>query len=77
MTNSQADMLKLTLKILGDPDYIKQDDILNDPKCILYKCIQKNVNFDINNHNFLTLGLTNVGEITQLYYNTYKEIDFK
>jgi len=27
MTNSQADMLNLKLKIIGDPDYIKQDDV--------------------------------------------------
>jgi hypothetical protein len=32
MTNSQADMLRLTLKILGDPDYIKQDDIFYRPR---------------------------------------------
>ena len=63
------------LQIENTIDYVV--DILNNPKCILYKCIQKNVNFDINNYNFLTLGLTDVGEITQLYYNTYKENDFK
>ena len=32
MTNSQADMLSIKLKILGDPDYIKQDDIFYRPK---------------------------------------------
>ena len=63
------------LQIKNTLDYVV--DVLNDPKCILYKCIQKNVKFDINNHNFLTSRLTDVGEITQLYYNTYKEIDFK
>jgi len=31
MTNSQADMLNLKLKILGDPDYIKQDDVFYGP----------------------------------------------
>lgn len=35
MTNSQADMLAVKLKIIGDPDYIKQDDLfyngLNTP----------------------------------------------
>jgi hypothetical protein len=51
-------------------------DVLNNPKCIIYKCIQKNVNFDINNHKCLTLHLTDIGEITQLYYNTYKEIHY-
>lgn len=31
MTNSEADMLNLKLKILGDPDYIKQDDVFYRP----------------------------------------------
>ena len=31
MTNSQADMLNLKIKILGDPDYIKQDDVFYRP----------------------------------------------
>ena len=51
-------------------------DILNNPKCILYKCISKNVNFDIDNHNVLTLNNTNVNSITKLYYDTYTEIGF-
>ena len=52
-------------------------DTLANTKCILYKCISKNVNFDINNHNVETLGITDINKITQLYYNTYKEIGFK
>ncbi len=44
---------------------------------ILYKCISKNVNFDINNQNVLTLGITYINNITQLYYDTYKNIGFK
>jgi hypothetical protein len=52
-------------------------DILNNPKCILYKCISKNVNFDINSYNALTLNLTDINKITQLYYDTYKKIGFK
>jgi hypothetical protein len=63
------------LQIKNKIDY--DVDVLSNPKCILYKCIQKNVNFNINNLNFLTSGLIDVGEITQLYYNTYKEIDLK
>jgi hypothetical protein len=51
-------------------------DVLNSTKCILYKCISKNVNFDINSLPVLTLGVEDVGEITQLYYDTYKEIGF-
>ena len=52
-------------------------DTLNNPKCILYKCISKVVNFDINDHNPLTLDNKDVSNITQLYYDTYKEIGFK
>ena len=52
-------------------------DILNNTKCILYKCISKNVNFNINNHTPLTLGITDVIKTTQLYYATYKEIGLK
>lgn len=52
-------------------------DVLNHPKCILYKCISKNINFDINNHDALTLNITDVNKITQLYYDTYTNIGFK
>jgi hypothetical protein len=31
MTNSQADLLVVNLKILGDPDFIKQDDVFYRP----------------------------------------------
>lgn len=41
------------------------------------KCISKNVNFDINDHNALTLGITDVKQIAQLYYNTYNQIGYK
>jgi hypothetical protein len=51
-------------------------DILDNPKCILYKCISKVVNFDLNNHTPLTLSINNNEKITQLYYNTYKDIGF-
>jgi hypothetical protein len=49
-------------------------DVLVLPKCILYKCISKNINFDINNHNALTLDNKDIHEFTQLYYDAYKEI---
>ena len=52
-------------------------DVLVLPKCILYKCISKNVNFDINNHNALTLDNKDIHEFTQLYYDAYKEIGFQ
>jgi hypothetical protein len=34
MINSQADMVNIKLKILGDPDYIKQDDVFYRPPLI-------------------------------------------
>jgi hypothetical protein len=49
-------------------------DVLEHTKCILYKCISKNVNFDINNHSALISSITDIKKITQLYYDTYKEI---
>jgi hypothetical protein len=51
-------------------------DILNNPKCILYKCISKNVNFDINTHTALTSGITDINKIAQMYFDTYKTIGF-
>ena len=63
------------LQIQNSIDY--NIDTLDNTKCILYKCISKNVNFDINNHNPLTSGIKDIDKITQLYYSTYKEIGFQ
>jgi len=52
-------------------------DALSSPKCMLYKCISKIVNFDINTHTALALNKTDINDITQLYYDTYTEIGFK
>jgi|Laugresu1bdmlbsd_1035121.scaffolds.fasta_scaffold16006_3 hypothetical protein len=52
-------------------------DVLNSTKCILYACISKNVNFNINAQEVLTLNVKDVSKITQLYYDTYKEIGYK
>lgn len=66
------------LEILQEPNTINYDiDPLNSTKCIIYKCIQKVVNFDINQHTPLTNNKTNNYDITELYYNTYKDIGFK
>lgn len=51
-------------------------DDLNFTKCILYKCISKIVHFNIEQHLPLTLHCKNNESITNLYYNTYKEINF-
>jgi hypothetical protein len=55
-------------------------DILNNieqPLCILYKCIQKNVNFDINNCKPFLHGKNNIKDITQIYYDTYTNLGIK
>jgi hypothetical protein len=68
------------INILTLPNTINYDvDILggySHPRCILYKCIQKSVNFNVDDHTPLTKNKTNINEITQLYYDTYKEIEF-
>ena len=49
-------------------------DPLNEPKCILYKCIQNIVNFDISNHDISLCGNNDIHSIVKLYYDTYKSI---
>jgi hypothetical protein len=52
-------------------------DILStEPRCILYKCIQKNINFDLSEHAPFVLGNMNLYDIIQIYYDTYKSINF-
>lgn len=51
-------------------------DIFNFMKCILYKCIQKQVNFDINEYTPSMMNKTNSNEITKLYYSAYNKINF-
>jgi hypothetical protein len=66
------------IKYLKIENTINYDiDVLNNTKCILYKCISKNINFDINNHNVLTSNNTDINKITQLYYDTYIKIGYK
>lgn len=47
------------------------EDPLCTPLCILYKCIQAAVTFDIDLHQPLLSGETTVQGITRLYYNSY------
>jgi len=61
------------LQIPNSIDYNK--DFLDNPRCILYKCIQKHVNFDINQHLPLMLNKTNIYEITKIYLDEYKNIE--
>lgn len=70
-------MCEQIIPILGITNRIKYDiDPLNVTKCILYKCIQPVVHFNINDHPVKTVGLTDVVSITKLYYDTYRRIDF-
>lgn len=47
-------------------------DPLNYIKCILFKCISSNVNFNINNHDPFLLNQTDINAIVSIYYNSYQ-----
>lgn len=54
-------------------------DVLSDPKCIIYKCIQNVVNFNIDEHLPFSHKInksTDLNIITNSYYNIYKNTDF-
>jgi len=62
------------IKILNIENTIDYNiDPLDNPKCILYKCIQNSVNFDINDHQSVTLNKNGNYEITKLYFESYKD----
>ena len=50
-------------------------DPLNNPKCLIYKGIQKIVNFDLNKHEPLMKNKSNLREITKLYFETYNKVN--
>jgi len=67
------------INILNIKNTIDYDiDPLDFVKCILYKCISKNVNFNIDKCTPFILGYKDKDNynITQLYYKTYKKIGF-
>jgi len=49
-------------------------DFFSNIKCILYKCIQNYVHFNVNEYSPLLLNNSNVHDITKMYYNEYKKI---
>jgi hypothetical protein len=51
-------------------------DNFNYIKCIIYKCVQKVVNFNISDFKPLTCEKQDIKEITKLYYNAYKNNSF-
>lgn len=62
-------------KILNLKHNINQNiDALNNPRCILYKCIQNAVEFNIDNCDCITNQLTTPYDIAKLYFDTYKEL---
>lgn len=66
------------IKILNFKNSILYNvNVLDYPKCIIYDCVQKAVNFNINECELLLDGKKNVYDITKLYYDTYKNIGFK
>jgi len=61
--------------ILKIPNSIDYDvDPLNNPRCVLYECLQPVVNFNVNDQNILTKTYTDPYSITNLYYETYKRV---
>lgn len=66
------------LEILNIKNSMNYDcDPLNDPKCILYKCIQNVVDFDISKEQPYLKECKTSYEITKLYHDVYKQIDLK
>jgi hypothetical protein len=51
-------------------------DELNYIKCIIYKCIQKAVNFNVIDFKPLTCKKQDIKKITELYYDAYRNNGF-
>ena len=65
------------IKILNIKNTINYNiDPLSNPKNIIYKCIQKVVNFDIKKCNIKINNKENINEITKIYFDTYKKINY-
>ena len=50
--------------------------MLRNPRFILYKCIQQNVDFNIEDYTFFLNDQSSVCEIVKLYYDAYKKMGF-
>lgn len=75
MTNSRADMLSVKLKILGDPDFIKQDDVFYQPNLLGKKiAVQPGSDYRLLPNNGSLVMDT--GEVyAQLLFRTPVDID--
>jgi hypothetical protein len=73
------EVMKHIFEILDiDENYIDTEgDYLANAKCILHKCIQNVVNFDINSHKLLTSKKETIYEIVKLYYDEYSKDENK
>ena len=66
------------IKYLNISNNINYDkDPLNFIKCIIYKCVKKAVNFDIDLYQPFTLGKDDVNSIVDLYYKYYSDNNIK
>ena len=69
-----CDHIITILNINNSIDY--SIDPLNNPRCILYKCVERAVRFKFDNDS-LTCNLTDTSSITKLYFDTYDKINLK
>lgn len=67
-----AEQIIRILNIENTIDY--EIDILNHTRCILYKCLQRVVCFDINEHTPCLNQETNIQNIVSKYYDIYKNL---
>ena len=75
MTNSQADLLSVKLKILGDPDYIKQDDVFYRPPLNNTNIAKRPTSDPRLLSNSGSLVMDNGGVYVQLLFRTPIDID--
>ena len=66
------------ISILNIPNSILYNlDPLDNPKCILYSCINNVVNFDVNKETIKLKDKKTVYLITKLYYEVYSNINLQ
>ena len=75
MTSSQADMLSIKLKILGDPDYIKQDDVFYRPPLNNTNIAKRPTSDPRLLSNGGSLDMDSGGVYVQLLFRTPTDID--
>jgi hypothetical protein len=75
MTNSQADLLSVKLKILGDPDYIKQDDVFYRPPLNNTNIAKRPTSDPRLLSNGGSLDMDSGGVYVQLLFRTPTDID--